>query len=42
MAQALRVAVVGVMIVKPDYSDTGALLGLAAILGIGALVSFAD
>ncbi|CAN1488781.1 hypothetical protein MCELHM10_00135 [Paracoccaceae bacterium] len=39
---ALRVAVVGVMILKPDYTDTGALLGLAAILGVGALISFAD
>lgn len=39
---ALRVSVVAVMILKPDWTDTGALLGLAAILAIGALVSFAD
>lgn len=39
---ALRVAVVGVMVVKPDWTDTGALLGLGLILTIGALVSFAD
>jgi uncharacterized membrane protein len=39
---ALRVAVVGVMVIKPGYTDTGALLGLAAILGVGALISFAD
>jgi hypothetical protein len=39
---ALRVAVVGVMVIRPDWQDTGALLGLAAILAIGALVSFAD
>jgi uncharacterized membrane protein len=39
---ALRVAVVGVMVIRPDWQDTGALLGLAAILGVGALVSFSD
>lgn len=39
---ALRLTVVALMIIKPDYTDTGALLGLAAILAIGALVSFAD
>jgi hypothetical protein len=30
------------MILKPDYTDTGALLGLASVLGVGALISFAD
>ena len=39
---ALRVAVVGVMVIKPDWTDTGALIGLAAILGLGALISFAE
>lgn len=39
---ALRTAVVGVMIIKPDWTDAIALAGLAAILGIGALVSLAD
>ena len=39
---ALRVAVVSVMILKPDWTDYGALTALAAILAIGALVSFSD
>lgn len=39
---ALRVSVVAVMILKPDWTDTGALSVLVAILAIGALVSFAD
>jgi hypothetical protein len=30
------------MILKPDWTDYGALTALAAIMAIGALVSFAD
>jgi uncharacterized membrane protein len=39
---ALRVSVVGVMVLKPGWTDFGGLGLLAAILAIGALVSFAD
>lgn len=39
---ALRVAVVAVMVIKPDWTDYGALSALAAILAIGALISFAE
>lgn len=39
---ALRVAVVGVMILQPGWTDYAALAGLAAILAIGALVSFSE
>lgn len=39
---ALRISVVGVMMIKPDWQDYLALGGIAAILAIGAVVSFAD
>ncbi len=39
---ALRVSVVGVMMIKPGWTDYGALGMLAAILAIGAVVSFAE
>ena len=39
---ALRVAVIAVMLLQPGWTDYGALSGLAAILAIGALVSFAE
>ena len=39
---ALRISVVGVMMIKPDWQDYLALGGIAAILAIGALVSFAE
>lgn len=39
---ALRVSVVAVMVIKPDWTDYGALGVLAAILAIGAVVSFAE
>lgn len=39
---ALRISVVGVMMIKPDWQDYLALGGIAAILAVGALVSFAE
>ncbi|MBL9047091.1 MAG: hypothetical protein JNK34_07235 [Tabrizicola sp.] len=39
---ALRISVVGVMMIKPGWADYGALGMLAAILAIGAVVSFTE
>lgn len=39
---ALRVSVVAVMMIKPDWTDYGSLGVLVAILAIGAVVSFAE
>lgn len=39
---ALRISVVGVMMIKPEWQDYLALGGIAAILAIGAVVSFAE
>lgn len=39
---ALRVSVVAVMMIKPDWTDFASLGVLAAILTVGALVSFAE
>lgn len=39
---ALRVSVVAVMMIKPGWTDYGSLGVLAAILAIGAVVSFAE
>lgn len=39
---ALRISVIGVMMLKPDWTDYAALGLLAAILAIGAVVSFAE
>ena len=39
---ALRVSVVAVMVIKPDWTDYASLGVLAAILAVGAMVSFAE
>lgn len=39
---ALRVTVVAVMVIKPGWTDFGSLGVLAAILAVGAVVSFAE